>query len=115
MYTFSSRLKTFSFVLMLLGAIGIGIGFYNAPKDIAAVEAILKAAEHHEGGGHAGGHDAAKHEKNAGHDVKKHVTEGHEAVAGHVATSAVAVAVGKTRCLVRPPGGHSSSDPCPGR
>ena len=48
---------------MLLGAIGIGIGFYNAPKDIAAVEAMLKADEHHEGGSHAGGHGEAGHPK----------------------------------------------------
>ena len=38
MYTFSSRLKTFSLILMVLGAVGIGIGFYQAPKDIAQVE-----------------------------------------------------------------------------
>jgi hypothetical protein len=46
MYTFSSKLKTFSFILMVLGAIGIGIGFFNAPKDIAAVEKILAAGSH---------------------------------------------------------------------
>ena len=53
MYTFSSRLKTFSFILMVLGAIGIGIGFYQAPKDIAAVEKMLSADQPH-----GGGHDA---------------------------------------------------------
>lgn len=56
MYTFSSKLKTFSFILMLLGALGIGIGFISAPKTIQDVETILKAeeTEHHEGG-----HEAA--------------------------------------------------------
>ena len=53
MYTFSSKLKTFSFVLMIVGVLGIGYGFLTAPKDIQEVEAILKAeAEAHHGGGH---------------------------------------------------------------
>ena len=41
MYTFSSKLKTFSFVLMILGVLGIGYGFLTAPKDIQEVEKIL--------------------------------------------------------------------------
>ena len=41
MYTFSSKLKTFSLILMVLGLLGIGYGFLSAPKDIKAVEAIL--------------------------------------------------------------------------
>ena len=65
MYTFSSKLKTFSFILMLLGALGIGIGFISAPKTIQDVETILKAEEsaHHEGGHEAA---AAHHETTAG-------------------------------------------------
>ena len=55
MYTFSSKLKTFSFILMALGILGIGYGFWNAPKDIQEVELLL-AAENH------GGHGEAKHE-----------------------------------------------------
>ena len=43
MYTFSSKLKTFSLILMVAGLLGIGYGFYAAPKDIQAVEAILAA------------------------------------------------------------------------
>ena len=46
MYTFSSKLKTFSFILMLLGALGIGYGFLTAPKDIQEVEKILAAESH---------------------------------------------------------------------
>jgi hypothetical protein len=51
MYTFSSKLKTFSFILMAIGFLGIGYGFYTAPKDIQAVEEILSAdahSSHHE-------------------------------------------------------------------
>ncbi len=65
MYTFSSKLKTFSFVLMILGAIGIGIGFMAAPKTIEDVEKLL-ADNHH-------GHEAAHVEKVAPHSTDTHV------------------------------------------
>jgi hypothetical protein len=55
MYTFSSKLKTFSFVLMIVGILGIGYGFLTAPKTIQEVETILKEEEAH----HEGGHEAA--------------------------------------------------------
>lgn len=48
MYTFSSKLKTFSFVLMAIGLLGIGYGFLTAPKNIQEVEKNL-AAESMEG------------------------------------------------------------------
>lgn len=56
MYTFSNKLKTFSFILMLVGALGIAYGFFNAPSDINEVAEILHAAEHHHGHDHS--HDA---------------------------------------------------------
>jgi hypothetical protein len=46
MYTFSSKLKTFSLILMAVGLLGIGYGFLSAPKDIKAVEAILASDAH---------------------------------------------------------------------
>ena len=46
MYTFSSKLKTFSLVLMAVGLLGIGYGFLSAPKNIQEVEAILAADAH---------------------------------------------------------------------
>jgi hypothetical protein len=46
MYTFSSKLKTFSLILMAVGLLGIGYGFISAPKDINAVEAILASDAH---------------------------------------------------------------------
>src|SRR4051812_9750049 len=60
MYTISSKLKTFSIVLMVLGLLGIGYGFLTAPKDIKEVEAILAAQSH----GHEGGHAEAPGEAN---------------------------------------------------
>ena len=52
MYTFSSKLKTFSFILMAVGLLGIGYGFLTAPKDIQEVEKLLAAESH---GGHGEG------------------------------------------------------------
>ena len=67
MYTFSSKLRTFSFVLMLVGILGIGYGFLNAPKTIQDVEKILKEEEaaHHQGGHEATAvhHDAQTESK----------------------------------------------------
>jgi hypothetical protein len=76
MYTFSSKLKTFSYILMLVGVLGIGYGFFAAPKTIQEVETILKEEESH----HEGGHEATA----AHHDAKAeshHTTTNHEEVA----------------------------------
>ena len=53
MYTFSSKLKTFSLILMAVGLLGIGYGFLTAPKDIQEVEKLL-VTESQEG--HGGSH-----------------------------------------------------------
>lgn len=54
MYTLSNKIKTLSIILMLAGALGIGYGFLSVPKDIEAVEALLKADEHGHGNAHVG-------------------------------------------------------------
>ncbi len=79
MYTFSSRLKTFAIILMVLGAVGIVYGFLMAPKTTADVEAILEkeAAEHH------GSHAATETHKTT--DVAHTETKMHSD-AGHVIT-----------------------------
>ncbi|REH00195.1 quinol:cytochrome C oxidoreductase [Flavobacterium aquicola] len=66
MYTFSSKLKTFSFVLMAVGLLGIGYGFLSAPKNIQEVEALLAADSH---GGH---HEAVSsaHGSEAAHEAE---------------------------------------------
>ena len=61
MYTFSSKLKTLSFILMAVGILGIGYGFWSAPKDIQEVEKLLAAESH-------GEHGEAKHEATSGHE-----------------------------------------------
>lgn len=62
MYTFSSKLKNISFILMIVGLLGIGYGFLTAPKNIQEVEALLKAEENQ--------HHGATHEANATHESK---------------------------------------------
>ena len=67
MYTFSSKLKTFSFILMILGLLGVGYAFFTAPSTIQEVEAIL--AEQHDG------HDShATVAPTASVDHKEHTT-----------------------------------------
>lgn len=64
MYTFSSKLKTFSIVLMILGLLGIGYGFLTAPKTIEEVEVIL-SEQHHDGHGAHDAHAAPAHHADA--------------------------------------------------
>ena len=66
MYTFSSKLKTFSIILMAVGILGIGYGILTAPKDIQEVEKILAADAH---GSHGAAHEetAEASHKEAGH------------------------------------------------
>ncbi|KGO88023.1 quinol:cytochrome C oxidoreductase [Flavobacterium rivuli WB 3.3-2 = DSM 21788] len=69
MYTFSNSLRTFAFILMAVGILGIGYSFFTAPTSLEEVEQIL-AAEHHGGHGEAGAHEAAgaeHHEAEAAH------------------------------------------------
>ena len=85
MYTFSSKLKTFSFVLMIVGILGIGYGFLTAPKTIQDVETILKAEETHHEGGHeatASHHETepASHEKIKNHEEPAKTTSNSIAV-----------------------------------
>ncbi len=74
MYTFSNKLKTFSFVLIILGVIGIAYGFLTAPKTVQDVELIL-SEQHHDGHGY---HDEA-HATTDSHAVG----DSHAEVAAH--------------------------------
>ena len=85
MYTFSSKLKTFSFVLMALGVVGIVIGFLNAPKTIEDVEKLL-ADSHHV-------HEATHVEKVAPHAAETHAKEAHVVADSAVVVDSAAVVV----------------------
>ena len=41
MYTFSNKLKTFSFALIILGLLGVGYGFMTSHKSFKEVETAL--------------------------------------------------------------------------
>ena len=74
MYTFSSKLKTFSFILMIVGALGIGYGFFSAPKNIQEVETMLNADSHghHEAVAHDT-HDSGHNDVNAKAEHEEHL------------------------------------------
>lgn len=84
MYQFSSKLKTFSFILMVVGALGIGYGFLSTPKSSEDVEKILKEQEAHHGSGH---HDA--HAENNAHAATNHESVDHVATKHEVNDSLV--------------------------
>ena len=48
MYTFSKRLKTFSFALMIVGLVGIAWGFFNAPSTVEEAKEIVAHNESHD-------------------------------------------------------------------
>tara|TARA_R110002051_G_scaffold159536_3_gene230944 strand:- start:1997 stop:3289 length:1293 start_codon:yes stop_codon:yes gene_type:complete len=60
MYTISNRLKIASIVLMVIGALGIGIGFVSAPGSVAEAKEMVSS--------HAGDHGDA-HGESATHEV----------------------------------------------
>lgn len=67
MYTFSGKLKTLSFILMIVGALGIGYGFFSAPKSIQEVEQLLEKEHeaHHAHGSSHDHHEVSKAEHDA--------------------------------------------------
>ncbi|TGV00925.1 quinol:cytochrome C oxidoreductase [Flavivirga rizhaonensis] len=79
MYTFSNKLKTFSFILMILGALGVGYGFLTSHKSLEEVKTMLAEEASHHGGGHAeeATHAVADTHAEKGHEAAAHVTDAH--------------------------------------
>ena len=73
MYTFSKKLKTFSIILMVLGALGVGYGFMTSHKSLDEVKTMLAEEASHHGGGHA---------EEAFHEVESHDAHTEEAAHG---------------------------------
>lgn len=71
MYTFSNKLKTFAIALIVIGLLGMVVGYINTPKDIHAVEEILKSHKEH---GSENAH-AVKAEEHDSHGTDKAHTE----------------------------------------
>ncbi|WP_431132461.1 quinol:cytochrome C oxidoreductase [Psychroserpens mesophilus] len=66
MYTFSSKLKIFSIVLIVLGILGVAYGFMTSQKSLDEVKEMIA---HEEAGHHGASHDA---------ETKAHVVAGVE-------------------------------------
>ena len=81
MYTFSSKLKTLSFVLMLIGVLGIGYGFLTSPKSIQDVETLLAAESH----GHGNAHESnAEEQVSAKNEQTQKINAEHKEHVEHV-------------------------------
>ncbi|WP_111706303.1 quinol:cytochrome C oxidoreductase [Lutibacter citreus] len=62
MYTFSSKLKTFSFALMIVGLLGVAYGFLSTPSSVEDVKIMLQEShDAHEDTGVATTHDSDNH------------------------------------------------------
>ena len=64
MYTFSSKLKTFSLALMIIGLLGVGYGFLSAPSSVEDVKVLLQE-DHNAHGEFAATADHAAEENGA--------------------------------------------------
>ncbi|WP_299222818.1 quinol:cytochrome C oxidoreductase [uncultured Psychroserpens sp.] len=81
MYTFSNKLKTFSIVLIILGVIGVGYGFWDSHKYETEedVKELLASEHHGHGEVHATAHADETHHADAdAHGDESHVNGGHE-------------------------------------
>ncbi|MCB0475461.1 MAG: quinol:cytochrome C oxidoreductase [Flavobacteriaceae bacterium] len=75
MYTFSSKLKIFSLALIVLGVLGIGYGFFTAPKTTEDIETAMHEA-HETHGSASESHMETTHEEaaaNASEESENHL------------------------------------------
>ena len=71
MYQFSGKLKMFSIALIVLGALGIGLGFYNAPSTVEEAMEMIASSDHGDGHGDELHRTASKEE----HSSQSHTNE----------------------------------------
>ena len=65
MYQFSGKLKMFSIALIVLGVLGIGIGFYNAPSTVEEAMEMVSSADHGDGHGAEASHGSASNDEHS--------------------------------------------------
>ncbi|MCL7761934.1 quinol:cytochrome C oxidoreductase [Polaribacter sp. Z014] len=85
MYQFSGKLKTFSLALILVGLVGIGYGFYSAPKTVEEAKEIISHQGAH-GDSHATSHEEVKvdeHHSSEGVETHGAVAETHASADAH--------------------------------
>ena len=83
-YTFSNRLKIFSIILIIIGAVGWGVSYSNSHMTLDEVKTMLaEEASHGHGGGH--GEASTDHHEAAdeGHGGESHGEAAHGAEADH--------------------------------
>ena len=78
MYTFPNKLKNIARALMILGFIGLVLGFLGAPKDIAEAKAMVASEHHDEGHGEAVEEHAEETHAEDAHEVNTHLEVSHE-------------------------------------
>nr|WP_298659670.1 quinol:cytochrome C oxidoreductase [uncultured Flavobacterium sp.] len=114
MYQFSSRLKTFSFILMVVGILGIGYGFFTTPKTDEDIENILKEQEAHHGGAHHESHATASASHSEEHAATHEATAHEDKDSMHHEMAQVAdsteVSHDSTAVAVVPVANHHDSD-----
>ena len=74
MYVITRNIKILSFSLVILGLLGIGYGFYNAPKNIEQSKEIM-ANKHHDSHGHDS-HSSDSHGHDS-HSLDSHSHDSH--------------------------------------
>ena len=74
MYQFSGKLKMFSIALIVLGALGIGLGFYNAPSTVEEAMEMIASSDHGDGHGDETSHGSVSKEE---HSSQSHTNENH--------------------------------------
>ncbi len=75
MYTFSSKLKTFSIALIVLGLLGMAYGFFTVPKNTEEIETILSASSHNSHEAEAAHNE---HKVASEHKAESHVSKSEE-------------------------------------
>lgn len=66
MYTFSNKLRLSAIVLIIVGILGIGFGFFNMPKSVDEVKTVLAGEHHIEEASHV--ENTVAHHSDAHHD-----------------------------------------------
>lgn len=82
MYTFSSKLKTFSIALIIIGALGIGYGFFTAPQTTDDVKEMMQQGE--DTHGETPDNATADHEVNNEHAVEADAQNEHGSEEAHL-------------------------------
>ena len=76
MYVVSNNIKILSLLLVVLGLLGIGYGFYSSPKTIEESKEMIASM----------GHDSHSHDSHSSNDEKSYSSD-HDSDHGHVTVS----------------------------